>query len=105
MKIEIDIDDKMEENKTIFNNISQIFATFGIIVLMFVILGSMMDEEYAISSEKYLFFCSYNFGNGLFLLCLFMVSGIKCKSLDRIYVVLFSMYNNQYCHWQDKGKG
>lgn len=35
----------MEENKTIFNYISQIFATFGIIVLMFIILGSMMDEE------------------------------------------------------------
>lgn len=35
----------MEENKTIFNYLGQIFAMFGIIVLMFVILGSLMDEE------------------------------------------------------------
>lgn len=35
----------MEENKTIFNYLGQIFTTFGIIVLMFVILGSLMNEE------------------------------------------------------------
>ena len=35
----------MEENKTIFNYLGEIFAMFGIIVLMFVILGYLMDEE------------------------------------------------------------
>ncbi len=34
----------MEENKTIFNYISQVFATFGIIVLIFMILGMVIGD-------------------------------------------------------------
>lgn len=35
----------MEENKTIFDYIGQFFATFGIIVTIFIVLGSAMGEE------------------------------------------------------------
>lgn len=35
----------MEENKTIFNYISQVFATYGIIIAIFIILGCIVGEE------------------------------------------------------------
>lgn len=35
----------MEENKTIFSFINQIFATFGVIVLIFVVLGMTVAED------------------------------------------------------------
>ncbi|MGN0385508.1 MAG: hypothetical protein ACI4EX_06465 [Lachnospiraceae bacterium] len=35
----------MEENKTIFDYIGQFFATFGIIVTIFIVLGSVIGEK------------------------------------------------------------
>lgn len=37
----------MEENKTIFNYISQVFTTYGIIIAIFIILGCITGEEAA----------------------------------------------------------
>lgn len=34
----------MEENKTIFNYVGQVFATFGIIVLIFMMLGMVIGD-------------------------------------------------------------
>lgn len=35
----------MEDNKTIFNYISQVFATYGIIIAIFIILGCIIGEK------------------------------------------------------------
>lgn len=43
----------MEEHKTIFNYISQIFATYGITIVIFIILGCIIGDEAATYSSLY----------------------------------------------------
>ena len=43
----------MEEHKTIFNYIGQIFTTYGITVVIFVILGYIIGDEAAMYSSLY----------------------------------------------------
>ena len=35
----------MEDNKTIFNYISQVFATYGMILFIFIIFGIMIGDN------------------------------------------------------------
>lgn len=76
----------MEDNKTFFNYISQVFATFGMIVLIFIILGIVVGEQIRMYSSL------FEYGKG----------GLSMSTLVQLFVFAIIISAGQVLFLTDK---